>query len=138
MSHQRCKTGRPKKSVDWNIVDEKLQKGCSGVEISAWLGISFNTLYAKCRKEKNIDFNAYSQIQKSKGNIPLREIQYDIAVSGDKQMLIWLGKQRLGQSDKSDNITASVNIDSKDADADNTASAAECVLYYKSLINEKQ
>ena len=30
----------------------------------------------------------------------LREKQYDVAMSGNVSMLIWLGKQVLGQSDK--------------------------------------
>ena len=35
-----------------------------------------------------------------KGNTGLKTAQYKLAMQGDKSMLIWLGKQRLGQVDK--------------------------------------
>jgi len=33
------------------------------------------------------------------GNILIRRMQFDLAMKGNVQMLIWLGKNRLGQSD---------------------------------------
>ena len=38
-----------------------------------------------------------------KEKIELREKQWELAMMGNVQMLIWLGKQYLGQSDKVDN-----------------------------------
>ena len=39
-------------------------------------------------------------ITKQKGNRLLFEKQFELAKKGDRAMLIWLGKQRLDQSDK--------------------------------------
>ena len=38
-----------------------------------------------------------------KEKIELRQKQWELAMMGNVQMLIWLGKQYLGQSDKVDN-----------------------------------
>ena len=44
-----------------------------------------------------MSFTEYMQQKKSRGNSILREKQYDVALEGDKSLLIWLGKQRLKQ-----------------------------------------
>jgi hypothetical protein len=41
-------------------------------------------------------FKAYS----GKGKVSLRRKQFQMAIDGDKTMLIWLGKQYLGQKEK--------------------------------------
>ena len=45
-------------------------------------------------------FAEYFEQKRGKGKIALRRKQYDVAMSGNVTMLLWLGKQYLGQSDK--------------------------------------
>ena len=47
-----------------------------------------------------MNFSSYLAEKRAHGNSLLRAKQYEIAMSGDKTMLVWLGKNRLEQSDK--------------------------------------
>lgn len=100
--------------IDWNKVDTYLMAGADGLEIAAMLGVHYNTLSSKCKKEKKCDFCAYKQEKRAKGNSLLRAKQYDIAMQGDRSMLIWLGKNRLGQSDKKEVISENKTIQTYD------------------------
>lgn len=68
---------------------------CTYQEISAVLGITVTALS-----------KSYSDIIKAgreHGKQSLKRAQFKTALKGNPQMLIWLGKQRLGQRDKVDN-----------------------------------
>lgn len=94
---------RPQKEIDWRVVDEYLEAGCTGTEIAGRLGTCADTLYNRCEREKGVTFSAYSQEKKSSGEALLRKIQYDKAIGktdqGDNTLLIWLGKTRLEQKE---------------------------------------
>lgn len=93
--------GRPKKLIDWDEVDYLLEADCEGTEIAAHLGMHPNVLYERCKTEKKCNFSEYLQQKKSKGNSLIKVKQFESAtVDKDKTMLVWLGKQRLGQKDK--------------------------------------
>lgn len=98
------KGGRPKSVIDWKRADELLIAGCPGTEVAAFFGIAPCTLYDRCLADHGIGFTEYSQAKKAKGESLLREVQYKRALGisdkGDNTMLIWLGKQRLEQSEK--------------------------------------
>ena len=92
-------TGKPPIPIDWNKVDKFLESGCLGTEIAGSLGCSPDTLYLRCEKEKHMTFTAYSAQKKSSGDSLLRAAQMQLALKGNSSMLIWLGKNRLGQKD---------------------------------------
>jgi hypothetical protein len=92
--------GRKYKFIDWDKVDRFLEAGCSGVEIAAYIGVFYSTLYDRCVIDKNMSWTEYSQNKKAKGESMLRAKQFEIAMKGDKAMLVWLGKNRLNQSDR--------------------------------------
>lgn len=94
-------TGRPKAIIDWNYVGKMLEAGASAVGIAATLGIEEDTLRKRCPSDNNCTFSEFSQQKKAKGDELLRTKQFQVAMTGDRTMLIWLGKQRLGQMDKS-------------------------------------
>lgn len=94
--------GRPLTDIDWGKVDDMLEAGCLTTEIAGYFGISADTLYLRCQRDKKIGFSAYSQQKHAKGELLLRQKQYEMALAGDRAMLIWLGKNRLKQSDKQD------------------------------------
>jgi hypothetical protein len=60
-------------------------------------------LYRRCKTDLKIELTTLKQQKKAKGDELLREIQMKTAKSGNVTMQIWLGKQRLGQSDKTEN-----------------------------------
>ena len=77
---------------------------CPNVEIAAAVGCSVDTLTDR-----------YSELLdkgRSKGKASLRRIQWEAATKGNVVMMIWLGKQLLGQSDKMDKtISASGSLE---------------------------
>lgn len=95
--------GRPAAIIDWKAVDRLLQAGCTGVQIAARLGIHAETLYDNCKREHKSDFSVYSQQKKEHGETLLHEQQFALAMKGNLGMLVWLGKQRLGQKERSAN-----------------------------------
>ena len=84
---------RPKK---YNIKPEDVEKlasyGCSNSEIASFFGCD-ESLISKSYS-RNITKG------KEKGKIRLRQMQWKAAERGNVSMLIWLGKQVLGQTDK--------------------------------------
>jgi hypothetical protein len=77
------------------VFDEDVYKlaamGCSNAEISRWFNIDENTL----------TYNFSEIIGKGREHLKhsLRRAQIKLALSGNATMLIWLGKNILGQSD---------------------------------------
>ena len=93
--------GRKPAKIDWQKVDNFLLAGCDGSEIAPHFGIDAQTLYRHCKAEKKVDFEAYKREKQSQGDSLLRAAQFKKAIQeGDNTMLVWLGKQRLNQSDK--------------------------------------
>lgn len=91
-------------NIDFDIVDQLLEAGCDGTQIAAYFGCHEDTLYKRCEELKNVGFSAYKAQKRAKGDSALLTAQYDAAVKDkDRAMLIWLGKQRLGQTDKTQN-----------------------------------
>ena len=119
------KGGRPETPIDWKQVENLLMAGCLGTEVAASIGISEDTLYRRVVKElKYESFTAYAVNFRQKGDSLLKAKQFETAIK-DKNvpMQIWLGKQRLGQKDKTDlevNSVSNVHIEvPKKPDNDN-------------------
>jgi len=95
--------GRPKAHIDWEQAGKLIAAGCDGVQVAAYFGIHPNTLYLACEKYQKISFSDYLQTKRAKGDAMLLARQYEVAYT-DKNptMLVWLGKQRLGQREKQD------------------------------------
>ena len=96
------KVGRPKAIIDWQKVGQMCEAGCSAVGIAATFGIDESTLWKACERDNNINFSEFSQQKRAKGDELLRMKQFSTAMSGNVPMQIWLGKNRLGQSDKTE------------------------------------
>ena len=87
--------GRPKKyTLDTKQVEQLAGFGCTDTEIASFFNISRTTL------ERN--YEQYMTKGRESGKIRLRQYQWASAKKGNVAMLIWLGKQLLGQSDKQD------------------------------------
>lgn len=98
---------RPKADIDKKEVEKLASYGCTNVEIADFFGVTEGTI----RK-------GYSEIiTKGKSELKqrLRKAQIEHALKGNATLLIWLGKQLLGQTDNQDtenkdtqNITVSI------------------------------
>lgn len=85
---------RPRKKVDPALVTELARIHCTYEEIAAVCGVSTDTLSRR--------FADLIEKGRDEGKMSLRRHQWSLAAKGDKTMLIWLGKQHLGQSDRSE------------------------------------
>ena len=93
------KVCRPKKyNLDTNQVEQLAGFGCTDTEIASFFDIPRRTL------ERNYDH--YITKGREGGKIRLRQLQWSAAKKGNVAMLIWLGKQMLGQSDKQEITTS--------------------------------
>jgi len=113
--HRKSNAGAPKAVINWREVDALLEAGCSGAEVASSIGLNKATIYDRCMKDNGIQFSKYSQQKREKGNSILRAKQYQVAIEdGDKTMLVWLGKNRLDQSDKKEtkvDLSGNIEID---------------------------
>ena len=89
--------GRPEKTINWKEVIKRMEAGCTAKEIMGALNLDDNTFYKRFKKEFGSSFGDYSGKFYSGGDSNLKYTQYMKALSGNAQMLIYLGKVRLGQ-----------------------------------------
>lgn len=87
---------RPKKQIDPEQVKKLAAIQCSHAEMAAILGCSSDTLERR--------FAAAIKDGRSHGRTSLKRKQYEIAMTGNTTMLIWLGKQYLDQKDKAEQV----------------------------------
>jgi hypothetical protein len=90
---------RPKgsvKPIDLKQVEALASIGCTQDEIGVIMGVVSRTLRRRKDVRQAIE-NGHSKMRSS-----LRRWQYEKAKDGNVAMLIWLGKQILGQRDKLD------------------------------------
>ena len=98
---------RPEKKIDWKKVDDLLISGCHGTEIAPEFDMHVNTFYERVEKQYNMSFTDYSAQKRYQGDGILRHVQFLKAKDGDNTMLVWLGKNRLGQREKEEEKTIS-------------------------------
>jgi hypothetical protein len=84
--------GRPKAKIDPEHVKALAGAGCTVEEIAEFLSVNKKTLERR--------FLIVMESGRLRRNVSLRRKQMELAMRGDKTMLIWLGKQCLGQSDR--------------------------------------
>lgn len=104
-SREVRKPGRPLIPIDWKKLDQYLQAQCEGASIARIMGVHPETLYDRVVAEFGqklgiSNFSEYRALKRAEGLELIRLKQFDAAMAGDKTMLIWLGKQLLGQKDQ--------------------------------------
>lgn len=95
------RVGRPKKNIDWDLVDEYCFLHCTEAEIASFLRMTLDTFRLKIKEKYGINFHDFYRQRAHGGNISLRRKQWLNACNNDNATLqIWLGKQWLGQKDE--------------------------------------
>jgi hypothetical protein len=92
----RPKRGRPKVELPRKSIEEMAARGCTVEEIAGILGVHRNTITA--------NFSAEVALGRNRLADQLRGKQVDLAMKGSVPLLIWLGKQYLGQKEKSEAV----------------------------------
>lgn len=94
------KGGRPKVELNKDEFEKLCQMQCTREEICCWFNITDKTLDRWCKDTYNCRFSAIFAQKRGVGRISLRRAQMQQALSGNTTMLIFLGKNYLGQTDK--------------------------------------
>lgn len=101
---------RPKLDIDSKEVEKLAAIGCTNDEIAAFFDCSKDTIEGR--------FSANLRKGRENGKTRLRRLQLQAAEKGNVAMLIWLGKQMLGQKDKHEieqtTTGIQINIDKDD------------------------
>jgi hypothetical protein len=92
-----AKKGRPERPIDYAVVQELAGIMCTEEEIGTVLG--FSREWINKRKKTDKQLADAITLGRETGKSTLRRMQWAGAMSGNATMLIWLGKQHLGQMD---------------------------------------
>lgn len=90
----------PRIEFDLKQVEELASIQCTQAEMAAVLGCARETIIRRAKEDE-----AFAQaIEKGRegGKASLRRMQWKKARDGDRTLLIWLGKQYLGQRDRTE------------------------------------
>ena len=99
-----ARTGRPRIKIDVEEFKKLCTMQATLEEIAGWFGCSEDTIERWCKRELKMCFADAFKRFSSSGKISLRRKQFQVAMDGNATMLIFLGKQHLGQSDKVDAV----------------------------------
>lgn len=97
---KKPKRGRPKKILNdegARAVSKLASMMCTDAEIATFLETTVDTLNNKENREL---FQESKERGQNTGRASLRRAQFKSAENGNSSMLIWLGKQYLGQKDE--------------------------------------
>lgn len=105
---------RPRKKIDEDQVTKLAAIDCSYAEMASILGCNESTLTRR--------FAQAIKDGRNHGNMSLKRKQFEIAMGGNVGMLIWLGKQRLGQTDQmlqtiQGDVTIKLNVGHVDSES---------------------
>lgn len=92
MARKKRKPGRPKKKLDEREIARLAKVGASYRLIAQIVGCDESTLRDR--------FPALVRGKSAEGRVELLEAQHKLAVGGDGRMLVWLGRNRLKQTDQ--------------------------------------
>lgn len=95
-------TGRPK--IEWSDREYRQIESlcgllCTQVDICSVMGVCEETLNRLIFDRYGLSFSEFYKKYSATGRVSLRRYQMEAAKKGNPTVLIWLGKQMLGQSD---------------------------------------
>jgi len=99
--------GRKAAEIDFNIVDTALFYGATLNQLVFLLSkkgtdVSIKTIQRIIEREKGMTFGEYREYHRGGAKFKLFQKQFEVAMSGNPSMLIWLGKQMLNQTDRNE------------------------------------
>jgi len=96
----------PKIKLDLELIEKLASIHCTMIEIGHMCDVSVDTLERRCAD--------VIKRGRDKGKVSLRRLQWSKAQDGNVTMMIWLGKQLLGQRDQ--NVVDVIDKTSSDRD----------------------
>ena len=94
--------GRPRIEIDVELLANMVGIQCTAAECAGVLNVSEDTLDRRLKEETGEGFAEFYKKHSVDGRVSLRRAQFKAATEQlNPTMLIWLGKQMLGQKDVS-------------------------------------
>jgi len=93
---------RPLKEINWEIVEKRMEAGCTAREIAATVNLEINTFYDRFKIEFGTGFADAKDAYYCVGDSNIKFTQYMKALGGNIPMLMLLGRERLGQGKEFD------------------------------------
>lgn len=98
--------GRPHIPIDKNQFENLCNLQCTLEEIAGFFKCCDDTINNWCKATYGDNFSGVYKVCSQNGKISLRREQFKVAQKGNASMLIWLGKQWLGQTEKVEQSTS--------------------------------
>lgn len=92
------KEGRPRKEIDFDLLDDLIKIFCTGEECADILKVNYDTLNTRIKENFSMTFSEYFKIKNSQGKMSLRRRQFALTEK-HPAMAIFLGKNYLHQKD---------------------------------------
>lgn len=89
--------------LNWEVLDAMLSLGAELIDCRDKLQMSDDTIQRRIKEKTGLTFSEYRKEKMAGIRQRLRQKQIDVALKGNVTMLIWLGKQYLGQVEKIEN-----------------------------------
>ena len=93
---------RPRKEIDKKQFESLCELQCTLDEICGFFNCCSDTIESWCKRTYNMNFSEVFKQKRGKGKISLRRAQYQTAKKGNATLLIWLGRNWLGQSENNE------------------------------------
>jgi hypothetical protein len=97
---------RPRKDFDIDQLRNLVRIQCTAEECAGVMGLSEDTIDRRLKEEGYDGFADFYKKHSDEGKASLRRAQWKAAQDGNPTMLVWLGKQMLGQRDRHDHTHA--------------------------------
>jgi hypothetical protein len=105
--------GRPKKNFNKKVFESACACWCTEEEICAKFNTDDMTLNRWCKETYGVGFSEIYKQKMLSGVSAIRSKQLQVALSGNVTMLIWLGKQKLGQTEKQEQVVSVITDDTR-------------------------
>ncbi len=92
--------GRPVIKIDIEQLKNLVRIQCTAEECALVLSVDADTINARLKDAGEKTFSEFYKRYAEQGVVSLRRAQWKSALDGNPTMLIWMGKQILGQTDK--------------------------------------
>lgn len=87
--------GRPRIDIDYDKLERMMALQMTQEHIAYVLGVSIDTLDLRIKEQYGTNFTELFNKKREIGKLALREKMFEVAMSGNTTMLIWLSKQWL-------------------------------------------
>lgn len=103
--------GRPRKEIDYDKLERMCELQMTQEHIAYVLGISIDTLDLRIKEHYGTNFTELFTKKREVGKMALREKMFEVAMSGNTTMLIWLSKQWLDMKEPKQEFDIDTNTE---------------------------